>query len=364
MELSTRELAGRALTLLASRLAPILDVRLAHVLNGLAWTELLSELDRLKGKVPGHYSRDDPHTQLRLLTERLGQLGYPLDDRKRTVSTLGSELRIVRNHVAHPEDEMDLLDAWRAADFVVRLLDHFGDAEGVSAATELRDNIPRLGEAPSAISVDVDPVVQEADAAEEAKAYAPPADEEVLENPDGDRAGVLGRHRAGFEPWPMALLGDVSVLDNLKVRKHSQSVRAAIQEIVEFEGPVLKDRVTVLVCNAFGLTRVEKKRKNAVLRQVENIAVQPDNRGFLWPESIDRGTWAEFRPHSGGKPRPFAEIPVEELANAARFLRSRYPGLERVELEYKVLATFGFRNRTGNVRTRLADAWKLMDSRG
>ncbi|WP_394159772.1 DUF3320 domain-containing protein [Galactobacter valiniphilus] len=361
MELSPGEMAWRALTLLASRLDGILEERLKPLLQGLEWTVLLAEMDRHKGRVPGQYSRTDVQAQLRLLTERVGQVGYPLDDHKRTVSTLGSELRIVRNHVAHG-DEMDLIDAWRAADFVVRLLQHFGDAEGADAAVQLRDNTMRL--APETL-VDAEHedatvvVVEDSEVPGEASL----ADEEVLENPHEDSTGVLGRHRAGYEAWPIAVVGDVDTLNNLKRSKNSQAVRAVIQEIVEFEGPVHLERVAVLVGRAFGLGRVEEKRKKAIRHQAKNAPVGQDARGFLWPESLDPSAWREFRPHSEGAPRPFDEIPVEELANAARFLGKRHPDEDRGVLERMVMQTFGYRKRTVRVREQMALCWQMVDDR-
>ncbi len=99
---------------------------------------MLSELDKMRGKTPKSYVATDLQSQLKALTERLGNLGFPFDNHTRLVSALGSELRIVRNRWAH-HDELTTLDAWRTHDFAVRLLEHFGDSEGVAGATDLRD---------------------------------------------------------------------------------------------------------------------------------------------------------------------------------------------------------------------------------
>lgn len=360
MELSARELAGRALDLLASRLDSIIEARLAPALQGLEWTALLTEMDRLKGKTPGIYSRRDVQAQLRILTERLGQLGYPLDDHRRIVSTLGSELRIVRNHVAH-QDDMDVIDAWRAADFVVRLLDYFGDQEGVSASTALRDNVMRLDQP------DVDVVDEEDDDAgtdpdpEEAEDVAV-ADREVVARPASASTTVLGGERQRYEPWPVARLGDLSVLDNLRVRKHSQAVRAAVQEIVEFEGPVHEDRAAQLVGQAFGLNRVRGNRVKPILHQVKNSSVQQDAHGFLWPEGVEPTEWREFRPHTDGERREFDRISPFELANAARVLTQLHPMEDRESLERRVMKTFGFQRRTAKVKRQLAACWLVLSS--
>ncbi|HEX2290623.1 MAG TPA: Swt1 family HEPN domain-containing protein, partial [Pseudonocardiaceae bacterium] len=83
----------------------------------------------MAGKPPKHHSATDLQAQLKMLTRRLGSMGFPFDVNKQTAGTLGRELTIVRNARAHG-DPLTRLDAWRAHDFCVRLLEYFGDAEG------------------------------------------------------------------------------------------------------------------------------------------------------------------------------------------------------------------------------------------
>ncbi|MBN9643154.1 hypothetical protein JZY06_00690 [Corynebacterium sp. CCM 8862] len=77
--------------------------------------------------------------QQRMITESLGRYRYPFSTGGGTiVSSLGSELRTVRNRWAH-HDTFDELEAFRTADSVVTLLKHFGDREGKAAAEKIRD---------------------------------------------------------------------------------------------------------------------------------------------------------------------------------------------------------------------------------
>lgn len=122
---------------LATRLDPIIGERLAPDLGGHPWTVVLDILDEKKGHASQKNWTHDLQAQLRMLTERLGSLGYPFDDKYRTVSTLGSELRIVRNQMAHMH-AFSTAEAFRANDFSVRLLEHFDDVEGLSEADRLR----------------------------------------------------------------------------------------------------------------------------------------------------------------------------------------------------------------------------------
>lgn len=360
MELSPNEIAGRALTTLASRLDAIIEQRLAGELQGLEWTELLKELDRSRGKAPGIYSRSDVQSQLRILTERMGNLGFPLDDGSRIVSTLGSELRIMRNRVAHGS-EIDMLDAWRTCDFVVRLLRHFGDSEGDARASDLRDSFMRLHpaglppeseESPSAPRCDEGEGVAEVIAAQE-----------TLVREEAAPVTTLGNERVGFEPWVQAVVGDPSVLDGLRSPKNAERVRAVIEEVVEVEGPVAEDRVALLVCRAFGLGRVEEKRLRAVKRQISHSAVSRDDHGYLWPISIDPQSWTEFRPYIGGFFRDFGTISPVELANAASFWRRRHPVLNSEGLARLVMQTFGMKRKTKKVEGQLVLARLVEEAR-
>lgn len=69
-----------------------------------------------------------------MLTERLGNLGYPFDDHLRQVSTVADELRIMRNRWVH-NDELSDFEAVRTADYSVHLLTLLGDATGAAEAT-------------------------------------------------------------------------------------------------------------------------------------------------------------------------------------------------------------------------------------
>lgn len=122
---------------LAKRLDPIIAARLATNLGGHPWTVVLEILDQKKGFAKGYkYWTYDLQAQLRMLTERLGDFGYPFDDQHRAVSTIGNELRIVRKEMAHMHD-FSVEEAFRANDFCVRLLERFSD-EGVEEAKRIR----------------------------------------------------------------------------------------------------------------------------------------------------------------------------------------------------------------------------------
>lgn len=130
---------GKALSLLGERLDPILQDQLSPHVQGRPWTVILSELDISRDRDPGVYNRHDPGAQLRVLTERLGRLGFPFEvDHLRSVSTTAQQLRVLRNKWGHHE-KLEGWDAARAYDATHALLNLLGDAAGASIAQHRRD---------------------------------------------------------------------------------------------------------------------------------------------------------------------------------------------------------------------------------
>ncbi|MSS85177.1 hypothetical protein FYJ24_10495 [Actinomycetaceae bacterium WB03_NA08] len=137
---------GRALDLLASRLDSLIQATLANRLCGNHWVKVLEQLDRARGRAPGMYSADDPSAQLRMLTERLGDWGYPFDTGKtREVSAVAQQLRTLRHGWAHYAT-FDQWDGLRAHDAAHRLFELLGDREGAAQAEAMRVEVTvRLG---------------------------------------------------------------------------------------------------------------------------------------------------------------------------------------------------------------------------
>lgn len=350
--LTPRESATRGLELLAARLEPIIASTLAPTLQGLSWTVLLQEIDRLKGKTPHTYASNDVQAQLRILTERLGSIGYPFDDHTRAVSTVAGELRIVRNRLFHMDD-ITLLDAWRALDFVVRLLARLGDSEGSAEAEVIRDGILRLMVPAIEAELDDESDDEEFEAGDDEQQVDP--DPEVFRRDDDDDdkpKTTLPNERLQFEPWKIVVAGDVSVLNNLKRRENGELVRSVIEEIVDHEGPIHFRRLARLTGRAFGLGRVETKRINQIKHQVKG-SVLTELDGWVWPADLHPSEWTEFRPNSSAANRRFGGIAPQEIRNASGFLRAKYPDDSDNAHQRRVLQTFGKKRMTKGVREHL-----------
>lgn len=344
---------------LASRLDGVIARVLEPDLNGLDWTTVLLELDKLKGRRPSLISRNDLQAQLRMLTERLGALGFPFDDDSRTVSTVASDLRTVRRNLAHT-NPFSTLEAWRAADLCVRLLEALGDTDGIIRATVIRHEAflgyaeeSGLGPAPALPETSREAVT---DGARTEDDVSDPGSrrETVVETVRGDGGRIV------FEGWPGRQVGDVSVLDTIARKESKLKVQALAEEIVDMEWPIALGRLSKLVGRGFGLGKVVVARQRKIERQIRNAELFVDEHEFVWPSEEDAMGWTEFRVDAETRARRFEEISPREIANALARVRIESPGLGDDEQELEVLRTFGRARKTQGVRRQLDLAWELL----
>ena len=136
MAVSSIDQVGRGLDLLARGLGPFVARILTPTCPGRDWTVLLAAKDAVNGSPVREYEASDPQNQLRVLTERLGDLGYPFGQAlSRGEQNLAGELREVRNTWAHRKP-FSQDDAYRALDTMERLLravGAVGEADQVKA---------------------------------------------------------------------------------------------------------------------------------------------------------------------------------------------------------------------------------------
>ena len=345
------------LDLLSKRLDAVITTKLADSLQGLEWTIILRELDRAKGHTSREYSVFDLQAQLRMMTERLGGLGHPFDDpRTRVVTTLGGELRIMRNRWAHGYD-LTVLDAWRTHDFVVRLLEHFGDSEGLEPAIDFRqaalaEVAKEAGVWPPAAMAVVEATVERAAITRAATPDFGASEVEVSPDPsvmlrrDGAETPRIGAKRTEYEPWSVVVVGEPSVLEELPKKAAKDQVRSIALEIAEYEGPIHIDRLAELIAASFRLKKLHSKRRGQINRQIAAAGLLIDADKFVWPSTITPEDWREFRPNSSELDRAFTRISPIEIRNAARFIRTERDPVSQGELEALTLQTFGRKRRT------------------
>ena len=139
MAVSNRERVTRTLEISAEALGPFVARQLApHVPAGADWPAILRVLDEQKGndKAGFLYAATDLSLQLRVMTERLGAIGFPFSSAlSRAEQNLAGELRDIRNRAAHGAP-FNFDDTYRALDTAERLLraaDQPGAADRIKA---------------------------------------------------------------------------------------------------------------------------------------------------------------------------------------------------------------------------------------
>jgi hypothetical protein len=354
------------LQLLAKSLDPYIEkVLLPHLGTELHWTDVLHQLDKIKGKSPKVYSHTDVQPQLRIVTERLGALGYPFsaNDPQRLMSIYGNELRLIRNRWAHG-DTFSAMEAMRATDTVFIVLTHIGDSEAAAAAADLRGSvIKELLSSSGAEAPEDDDETVDADGPAAVETPEPSGEPETGEEYKAASERFSGV-RTTFEPWDIVVTGNVETLDDLPKKTAKESVRATIEEIVDLEGPIHRDRLTKLVGYTYGLGKVHESRAKKIVSQINGSACLTDKEKFVWPADTDPSEWKIYRTSPLGDTRVFIQISPLEIRNAAADILKRGGAMPANELRRLVLRTFGRRKATKGLSAHFENALKGATARG
>jgi hypothetical protein len=254
-------------------------------------------------------------------------------------------------------------EAFRASDFCVRMLEHFGDADGLEEAKRIRHEALRALATQEGVTELVAAQTASTPAVEEAPAAAPAKKPESV-TPDPEvfirEPSVIGDKRLEFEQWSVVQVGGVDVLDELPKKVAKEKLRAVAVEIATYEGPIHLDRLTDKTAQSFGLQRVRTNREKKISYQIRQAGLYVDEDKFVWPREIDPATWAEFRPNDSAADRPFVHISPIEIANAARFIVAKHPGIAEDDLDVAILQTFGRKRRTKQIAVHLSKAKDLL----
>lgn len=215
MDLNNRDYVARALELAVEGLKPfVAEVLAPHLPAGLTWTDLLQERDRANGIRGKIYTHNDLQALLRVMTERMGNMGYPFGERlNREGQRLASELRDVRNNWAHHAEFSDD-DTYRAVDSTERLLRGTGATDSADRARALRAEL-RPPEPP---------VVAVPPATETEPARAPISVEES--------APLASQVSVTLDVVPVlsyaAAHNQLSVINSVTVTNHGPAIRGAV----------------------------------------------------------------------------------------------------------------------------------------
>jgi hypothetical protein len=132
-----------------------------------------------------------------------------------------------------------------------------------------------------------------------------------------------------------------------------------LARIVKEEGPIAER----LLCRRLAEVWALKRAPSGIDRWTASLLAKiPDadrpfhKDGFFWPRHLDVAVWRTYRvpdPSDGSTRREAEDIAIEEIANAACDLLTRYGQMPREDLARAVAKRFGFRGLTRVVAQRV-----------
>ncbi len=130
-----------------------------------------------------------------------------------------------------------------------------------------------------------------------------------------------------------------------------------IQLVVDTEGPLHMRGLTATVARCFGVGRITDRVRSSVGERVNALERQGRlqvRQEFAWPARVDPAQWKLIRvPEEGDGPRDLEEIPIEELANAARWFLSTALSLPFRDLTRATIRMFGYTSATKRAEERM-----------
>ena len=192
----------------------------------------------------------------------------------------------------------------------------------------------------------------------------PPAPSSVNSHGDGERELRDLSQIVPFKPAAIGRRGGIATLDaSISERGAIEEVRKAARDIVAAEYPIQQRRMLLLVCNAFGLTKLYSSRQRKLMHTVKGAGIVFDDDGFAWPWNAEQGNLTGYRTGALRALKGIEEIHPRELRNLMSHVRSKYPpGVDDEVLMREALDILGQQRLTAGLRRTLAHA--LDDIRG
>jgi hypothetical protein len=219
---------GEAINVLIGGLKPFVQRVMSSALPpNVEWTELLRRKDAASGRGRGEYRSGDLSLMLRVMTERLGNLGYPFSHHmSRQAQNYASELRDVRNRWAHNEP-FTADTTYRAIDTAELLLRAIGEETQAAQVAQLKRALPpRTGAKHS-----VEPEPETPPVEDVRPAPAPPPSESPAPPISAPKATPrIQIHAVADLSYPMAHCR-IPVIDHISVDNTDIDLRSAVVEV-------------------------------------------------------------------------------------------------------------------------------------
>ena len=119
-----------------------------------------------------------------------------------------------------------------------------------------------------------------------------------------------------FDSRSLPVVGDQSMLND-GPSGNRRLVRSAINEIVEFEGPITEERLASVLVGRFGMAALRSSRLASLQKEFTHLKSTNSKFGKVyWNEARPAGKWSGFRTSAEETSRTINEVPAEEISNA------------------------------------------------
>jgi len=166
--------------------------------------------------------------------------------------------------------------------------------------------------------------------------------------------------RANHKPEPFPRGDDAAMLAEL---------HRGVVAILAREAPIREEQLLRGVAGMFGNTPLTEGVRQTILAAIPDSSLRTTTetgRRFVWRGDQSLGEYRTFRvPATGDEsPRPLADIPPEETANAMQQVMGQHLSLVTEDLYKEVSLVFGCRRLTGKAKEHLAEALEHLIANG
>lgn len=157
-------------------------------------------------------------------------------------------------------------------------------------------------------------------------------------------------------------LGEREELENGFSAARTAELSAQVAEMIAASAPVKLDQLRSAVAKRFGRQKTSRRVNTTIDTLIpQELVIEEESAGnaFVWPTAQGPDGWDHVRRSEG---RNLPDIPLKEIAGAARLVLDRHPDLAgddpdvREQLYRAVLAVFGIGRLTAAAKTRMTAA--------
>ncbi|RJP30144.1 MAG: DUF3320 domain-containing protein [Candidatus Omnitrophota bacterium] len=138
-------------------------------------------------------------------------------------------------------------------------------------------------------------------------------------------------------------------------KKTDKSIRQALLDVVNAEGPLAYNRLLRSVAGLWGIKRITahvEKRLESLLPPNQIVMDRTENGIFVWPLKIKPAEYEIFRVSAEDDPnsRAIDEIPPQEIGNAILAILQQQISLPKSDLIRETACCFGFKRTSENMQ--------------